>query len=339
MVIAEAGVNHNGDLKLAHQLIDEASNAGADVVKFQSFEPAEVVASAAPTADYQRRSTGQQAQREMLEALVLPAAGMRELADHCREIGVEFLSTAFDVSSLDTLIDIGIRRIKVPSGELDNVPYLARVAALGLPLIISTGMSDWADVDRAVRLTRDAPEVTLMHCVSLYPTPTELANLSVIPSMRERYGLAVGWSDHTTDIEAGVIAVALGSSVIEKHLTLDKQLPGPDHAASANPDEFGAYVAAIRKTEVMLGTSNKRRVEGEDEVALAARRSHHAARDLAAGEVLSTSDTKLLRPATGVPASSSIEGRRLLVPVRVGDPITEELLAPKPSQDGTAEGK
>jgi N,N'-diacetyllegionaminate synthase len=308
IVIAEAGVNHNGDLGLAHRLVDEACNAGADVVKFQSFDPVELVAATAPTADYQRRSTGQQAQREMLDALVLPTSALRELADHCQELGVEFLSTAFDWSSLETLIDIGIRRIKVPSGEIDNEPYLARVATLGLPLVISTGMSDWPDVDRAVALTHGAAEVTLLHCVSLYPTPTELANLSVIPRMRERYGLAVGWSDHTTDIEAGVIAVALGSSVIEKHLTLDKRLPGPDHAASADPDEFGAYVAAIRKTEVMLGTAEKRRVGDEDQVALVARRSHHAARDMAAGEILSPSDTKLLRPATGVPASSKHRG-------------------------------
>ena len=307
-MIAEVGVNHNGDLDLAHRLIEEASDAGADIVKFQSFEPSELVADSAPTADYQRVSTGQGGQREMLKSLVLPREALQELADHCRDLGVEFLSTAFDWTNLEMLIAIGIRRVKVPSGEIDNEPYLVRLAGLGLPLIVSTGMADWADVDRAVLLTRGAPEVTLLHCVSLYPTPSELANLSVIPRMRERYGLAVGWSDHTVDIEAGVIAVALGSSVIEKHLTLDKRLPGPDHAASADPDEFHAYVAAIRKSEVMLGTSEKRRVAGEDEVAFAARRSHHATRDLPAGRVLSSSDTKL--STTRVGGSCLRESRR-----------------------------
>ena len=326
-MIAELGVNHNGDLEMAHRLIDEGAGAGADIVKFQSFEPAELVADSAPTAAYQRRSTGQGGQREMLENLVLPREALQELADHCGDLGVEFLSTAFDWTNLEMLISIGIRRVKVPSGELNNEPYLSRLGSLGLPLIVSTGMADWADVDRAVALTRDAPHVTLLHCVSLYPTPSELANLSVIPRMRERYGLAVGWSDHTIDIEAGVIAVALGSSVIEKHLTLDKRLPGPDHAASADPDEFRAYVAAIRKTEAMLGSAEKQRVPGEDEVAFAARRSHHATRDLRAGEILNLSDTKLLRPASGAPASLKLDGRRLLSAVSAGNPVEERFLA------------
>ena len=189
-------------------------------------------------------------------------------------------------------------------------------------------MSDWAEVDRAVALTHDAPEVTLLHCVSLYPTPTELANLSVIPRMRERYGLAVGWSDHTTDIEAGVIAVALGSSVIEKHLTLDKRCPG--RIIRHPPIQTNSVHMSLRseRPRVMLGTAEKRRVEGEDEVALAARRSHHAARDLAAGEVLRRRTPSSCGQASGVPASSSIEGRRLLVSVCAGDPIEEESLAP-----------
>jgi N-acetylneuraminate synthase/N,N'-diacetyllegionaminate synthase len=328
VVIAEVGVNHNGDLDLAHRLIEVASGAGADIVKFQSFEPAELVAHYAPTADYQRRATDQHGQREMLESLVLPREALQELADHCRDLGVEFLSTAFDWRNLEMLIAIGIRRVKVPSGEIDNEPYISRLASLGLPLIVSTGMANWADVDRAVALTQGAPGLTLLHCVSLYPTPPELANLSVIPRMRERYGVAVGWSDHTTDIEAGVIAVALGASVIEKHLTVDKRLPGPDHAASADPDEFRAYVAAIRKAEVLLGTAEKRRVIGEDEVAFAARRSHHATRDLPAGQVLGPSDSKLLRPASGAPASLRLEGRRLSSAVSAGDPIEERFLAP-----------
>jgi N-acetylneuraminate synthase/N,N'-diacetyllegionaminate synthase len=342
-VIAEAGVNHNGDERLAHRLIDAAADGGADVVKFQSFDPAELVSSSAPKADYQRRTTGRGDQREMLEALVLADEAMGELADHCRDRGVEFLSTAFDWSSLERLISLGIRRIKVPSGEIDNSPYLMRVASIGLPLIISTGMSDWSEVDRAVALTETAPEVTLLHCVSLYPTPSALANMAVIPRMRDRYGLPAGWSDHTTDIEAGVVAVALGASVIEKHLTLDKSLPGPDHAASADPDEFAAYVASIRKAEVLLGVPDKRRVAGEDDVAYVARRSHHAATDLAADHVMSLSDSKLLRPASGMPASVVLEGRRLAAAVRQGDPITEEMLVPVPNgslnpvDDGTTE--
>ena len=338
LVIAEVGVNHNGDVETAHRLIDVAAAAGADVVKFQTFEPSEVVAPSARTAQYQRLATGSSDQLSMLTALTLPAGALRELADHCADVGVEFLSTAFDWSSLEALLAIGMQRIKIPSGELDNGQYLTRASLLGLPLIISTGMSDWADVDRAIALTTAAPAVTLLHCVSLYPTPPSATNLSVIPEMRKRYGVPVGWSDHTLGVNAAVIAVALGCRVIEKHITLDRSMPGPDHSASADPEGFGIYVGAIRESELMMGTPDKRRAPGEDEVAFAARRSHHAATDLEPGHVLRESDTKLVRPASGAPASMDLSGRRLLRSVRAGEPVEVGFLSPATDADSHGVG-
>jgi N-acetylneuraminate synthase/N,N'-diacetyllegionaminate synthase len=331
-VIAEAGVNHNGRPDLAHRLVDEAVAAGANAVKFQTFDADKVVSATGRTADYQRSAAGADSQRVMLRELELPYSSWQELAAHCSERGIEFMSTAFDWDSLELLLTIGLQRIKVPSGEIDNLPFLRRVADLALPLIISTGMSTWEEVDEAIGATRRASDVTLLHCVSRYPAPSDVANLSVIPVMRERYGRPVGWSDHTVGLRSAVVAVALGATVIEKHLTLDKSMPGPDHAASADPLEFQAYVAAIRETELMLGTPEKRRVGGEDEVALVARRSHHASRDLEAGAVLSAEDTELLRPAIGVPASASLVGRRVRLRIRAGEAVEERHLVGHPDE-------
>jgi N-acetylneuraminate synthase/N,N'-diacetyllegionaminate synthase len=189
-------------------------------------------------------------------------------------------------------------------------------------------MSTWEDVDRAVAASRDAAEVSLLHCVSLYPTPPDVTNLSVIPAMRERYRLPVGWSDHTIGVQSAVMAVALGATIIEKHITLDTSLPGPDHTASSDPEQFGALVSAVRLAETMLGTGEKRPSPGEQEVAKAARRSHHATRDLLAGQLLQPTDTELLRPATGAPASWDLVGRTLLSDVRKGDAIDPDLIAP-----------
>ena len=283
LVIAEVGVNHNGDVDLAHQLIEASAAAGADVVKFQTFDPQLVVSTSGRTAEYQLQSTGQRTQQEMLAGLSLPGGAWVDLADHCRQLDIEFLSTAFDWQSLETLLEIGLRRIKIPSGEIDNVRFIARASQLGLPLVISTGMSDWDDVDLAVASSADAPEVTLLHCVSLYPTPPEATNLSVIPAMRDRYHLPTGWSDHTLGVQAAVMAVTLGATIVEKHITLDRSMPGPDHQASSDPEQFADFVSAIRLTETMLGTPDKRPTPDEQEVAMAARRSHHATRDLSAG--------------------------------------------------------
>ncbi len=210
LVIAEVGVNHNGDVDLAHRLIEASAAAGANVVKFQTFDPQLVVSASGRTAEYQLQSTGQRSQQEMLAGLSLPRSAWVDLADHCRQLDVEFLSTAFDWQSLEMLLEIGLRRIKIPSGEIDNVRFIARASDLGLPLVISTGMSDWDDVDLAVASSTNAPEVTLLHCVSLYPTPPEATNLSVIPAMRDRYHLPTGWSDHTLGVQAAVMAVTSG---------------------------------------------------------------------------------------------------------------------------------
>ncbi len=333
LVIAEVGVNHNGDVDLAHRLIDAAATAGADVVKFQTFDPQLVVSATGRTARYQLQSTGQRTQQEMLAALSLPMDAWVDLAEHCRQLEVEFLSTAFDWQSLEMLLQIGLRRIKIPSGEIDNVRFIARASECGLPLVISTGMSDWGDVDLAVAASTSAPDITLLHCVSLYPTPPELTNLAVIPSMRDRYHLPIGWSDHTPGTQAAVIAVALGATVIEKHITLDRSMPGPDHLASSDPEQFATFVSAIRLTESMLGTPDKRPQPGEREVAVAARRSHHATRDLQAGQTLQTSDTQLLRPADGAPAAWDLTGRMLTREVRRGEAIETHFLAPAEVSD------
>lgn len=322
------GVNHNGDVRFAHRLIDVASESGADVVKFQTFDPAAVVSGSGKTADYQRRSTGALDQLSMLRSLTLPLGAWKELADHSTERGIRFLSTAFDWPSLEHLLSLGMTLIKVPSGEIDNLRFIRRAAELGLPLIISTGMANWAEVDLAVENAASAPDITLLHCVSSYPAPPESTNLAVIPVMNKRYGCPIGWSDHTRGDRSAVIAVALGATTVEKHITLDRSLSGPDHAASADPEEFGAYVAAIRQTELMLGTTEKRRTVHEEEIAMVAKRSHHAAHDLAAGMVLEESDTVLLRPALGAPASWDLTGRRLMVAVGQGVAVESRFLEP-----------
>jgi len=328
LIIAEVGVNHNGDPALAHELIDVAGDAGADVVKFQTFRPGSIVSEAAPTASYQRRATGKSSQRAMLDSLVLAESTWAELAAHCAERNVEFLSTAFDMESLELLIGLGIGRIKIPSGEVNNIRFVRSVAAIGLPLLISTGMSTWNDVTWAVEQSAAATDRTLLHCVSLYPTPPELTNLAAMAAMGRRYGLPIGWSDHTLGNQSALMATALGATVIEKHITLDRSLQGPDHAASADPDGFRNYVSAIRLAEAMMGSPEKRPVAGEIEMATAARRSHHATGALHAGDVLTERDTELLRPATGAPASEELSGRRLIVDVSGGDPVRTEFLEP-----------
>jgi N,N'-diacetyllegionaminate synthase len=336
LVIAEVGVNHNGDVEFAHRLIDVSADAGADVVKFQTFDPEQLVSAAGLTADYQLQSTGRSNQRDMLAGLALPSSAWAELADHCRDRAVEFLSTAFDWRSLEALVELGLRRIKIPSGEVDNLRFISAAASIGLPLIVSTGTSAWEDVDRAVASCRTAADVTLLHCVSLYPAPPDTTNLAVIPAMRERYGLPIGWSDHTLGSQSAVMAVALGATVIEKHITLDRSMPGPDHAASASPAEFSEYVAAIRLAELMNGVPDKRVSPAEQRVARAARRSHHAAHDLTAGTQLSEEDSTLLRPGIGAPAWWDITGMTLRVDVPKGAPIEEQWLRPADSHGDRA---
>ena len=323
LVIAEAGVNHDGDVEVARRLIDAAADAGADAVKFQTFLPEALAAPAAPTAAYQRDHDGGDDQRAMLERLALPAAAWADLQAHARERGVVFLSTPFDDASADLLDALDVPAVKVGSGELTNLPFLARLAGFGRPLIVSTGMATMVEVAAAVEAIESAGgagRLALLHCVSTYPAAAADANLDAIRQLREAFGLQAGWSDHTPGIELPIAAVALGAVIVEKHLTLDRTRRGPDHAMSLEPDAFASMVAGIRAIEVALGGHDKAPTAGELEIATVARRSLHWARDLPAGTEIAATDLLALRPGSGIsPAGAAVlTGRRTAHDVRAG---------------------
>jgi N-acetylneuraminate synthase len=302
-VIAEAGVNHNGDVRMATRLVDAAVKAGADAVKFQTFSAGRLTVSTAPLAKYQKggRSRARN-QRQLLEKLELDEAAHRRLKAHCRKRGIGFLSTPFDEASADFLESLGVAAFKVSSGDLTNVLLLEHVAAKGRPVILSTGMASLGEVERAVGLFRKFPRtpLALLHCVSNYPADPADANLLAIPALRAAFGVPVGWSDHTEGTATAIAAVALGASIIEKHITLDRGLPGPDHKASMEPADFRRYVADIRMTERSLGDGEKRPAKSERDTARVARRSLVAARDIRAGETFDRDMIAALRPGTGL---------------------------------------
>jgi N,N'-diacetyllegionaminate synthase len=326
-VIAEAGVNHDGDVAVAHRLIDAAADAGADAVKFQTFVPAALAAASAPTADYQRERAGDDQQAAMLERLRLPDDAWAALQAHAGERGIVFLSTPFDTSSAALLDGLDVPAFKVGSGELTNLPFLAELAAYGRPLLISTGMATMVEVAAAVDTVRAAAtaEIALLHCVSAYPAAVEDANLAAMASMRDAFAVPTGWSDHTPGIELPVAATALGAALIEKHLTLDRSRPGPDHAMSLEPDAFAAMVRAIHDTAAALGDGRKMPTSAEAAIAAVARRSLHWARDLPAGSEVAMTDLVAIRPGTGLsPArSADIVGRRTSRVVRAGVAVAE----------------
>ena len=328
-VIAEAGVNHNGDINRAEAMIGAAAQAGADIVKFQAFSSAELVAQGTATAGYQRSNTGESDQAALLKRLELGAADFRRLGRICRNHCIEFLCTAFDVSMLSGLIDAGMRRIKIPSGELTNTVMLRQVAALHLPVILSTGMGTLEEVGRALAVLQDAGAgaVTILHCTSLYPAPDEAINLRAMVTMRETFGRPVGYSDHSMDDHIAIAAVALGAVMIEKHFTLDRNLPGPDHKASLEPAELAAMIRRIRAVERALGDGIKRPASGEVETAKLVRRSWHAARRLDAGAVLGTGDVVLKRPAHGLAPDVNLVGRTLKIAHEADEPIGIDDLA------------
>jgi N-acetylneuraminate synthase/N,N'-diacetyllegionaminate synthase len=322
-VIAEAGVNHDGDPAVAHRLVEVAADAGADAVKFQTFRPEELVAGDAAAAPYQRRR-GAATQQQMLAALTLPPAVWRELAGHAAERGLVFLSTAFDAASLDLLLGLGVAALKVPSGELDNLRFVRELAGHGLPLLVSTGLGTLAEVAAAVDAAAAAPGLALLHCVTAYPAPVESSNLRAMAAMAERFQVPVGWSDHTLGSVTAVAAVALGASILEKHVTTDHDRPGPDHSASAEPAELAAYVAAVRDAEASLGDGVKRPAAAELENLRFARRSYHAVRDLRPGETVAEDDVALLRPADGLPPAAEVVGRVVARDVAAGQALTAE---------------
>ena len=328
-VIAEGGVNHNGDPALAHRLIEAAAAAGADAVKFQTFDPAALAASGAPTAAYQRRAGAVAAdQRELLARLVLPEAAWAELQARARAVGLVFMSTPFDDGSAELLDRLDVPAFKVGSGELTNTPFITRLARRGRPMLLSTGMADMVEVAAAVDAVRAGGDVplALFHCVSSYPASPRDANLRAIETMRRAFGVPVGWSDHTTGTELALAAVAAGATIVEKHVTLDRTMPGPDHAASLEPSELAAMVAGIRQVEAAMGSGVKVPVEAERNVAAVARRSLHWATTLEAGHVVTAADLVILRPGTGLrPARlDALVGRRTSRRVEGGTAVTTD---------------
>jgi len=331
-IIAEAGVNHNGSPELARKLVLAAKEAGADAVKFQTFKTENLVTRQAEKAAYQKvTSDATESQFEMLKRLEMPDALHYELRDYCNELGIEFMSTPFDEDRADFLKELGVQRFKIPSGEITNFPFLRHVAAKELPMIISTGMSYLEEVAAAIDVIRKAgnPPLTVLHCVSNYPAPPETVNLRAMITMREELGVPTGFSDHTMGIEVSVAAVALGATVIEKHFTMDRTLPGPDHAASLEPQEFAAMVRAIRNVELALGDGVKQPVASEAGTITVIRKGLVAARDIAVGTALTGDDVAIKRPASGLPPSAreSILGRKSRVAIAAGTPLTLELLA------------
>lgn len=330
-VIAEAGVNHNGDMGLARELVDVAAEIGADAVKFQSFSAKRLATATAPKAAYQKRTTGAgESQLEMLQRLELSEAGHRELLSHCEGRGVTFLSSPFDEPSADLLSGLGVPALKVPSGELTNLPFLRHAARTGLPLIVSTGMATLAEVEAAVDAVAEGgdPGLVLLHCVSNYPADPADVNLRAMDTLAAAFGVPVGYSDHTEGAAVSLAAVARGACVIEKHFTLDRSLPGPDHQASLEPDELAALVREIRTVERALGDGRKKPTAAEADTARVARKSLVAARDLAAGAVLASADLAVSRPGTGLaPAMrEAVVGRTLRSALEAGDVVTREVL-------------
>jgi len=305
LIIAEAGVNHNGDICLAERLVDAAAVSGADLVKFQTFSAKRLATLGAPKAEYQSRLTDRtQSQYEMLRQLELTEAMHKHLIAYCSSRGIDFFSTGFDVDSVNYLASLGAERFKIPSGEITNLPYLRHVGGFGKPIILSTGMATLGEIEAALTALEDAGtsrgRITVLHCNTEYPTPMADVNLRAMCSIREAFGVAVGYSDHTAGIEVPVAAVALGATVVEKHLTLDRNSPGPDHKASLEPDEFSAMVRAIRNIEQAMGDGIKRPSSSEAKNKPIARKSLVAASPIRAGELFTPDNVAVKRPGTGI---------------------------------------
>ena len=305
LIIAEAGVNHNGDISLAKQLVDVAAEAGADMVKFQTFNASRQVTRSAKKANYQSQATGStESQYEMLSRLELTEAMHLELIAYCEMRKIGFLSTGFDIESIDLLSNLGQECFKVPSGEITNLPYLRHIGRLGKIIVLSTGMSTLGDIEAAIDVLEHAgtprTKLTVLHCTTEYPTPMAEVNLRAMQSIHAAFGTAVGYSDHTKGIEVAIAAVAMGAIVIEKHFTLDRNLPGPDHQASLEPAELVAMVRAIRNVEVALGDGIKRLTPSEARNKSVVRKSLIATREIKAGEIFSTENITAKRPGTGI---------------------------------------
>lgn len=303
LIIAEAGVNHNGSLELAKKMADVAKQAGADIVKYQTAKPELVISRFAPKAEYQKETTGQaESQLEMVKKIHFGFDAHRELKEYCDSIGIMYLSTPFDMDSIEFLKDMDMPVWKIPSGEITNLPYLERVAKLKKPIIMSTGMSEISEVKDAldVLYKNGATDVTILHCNTEYPTPLEDANVKAMLDLQKNFGTKIGYSDHTLGLEAPLAAVSLGATVIEKHFTLDKNMEGPDHGASMNPEELCALVKAIRNTEKVLGSGVKTVTASEAKNKDVARKSIVAKVEIKKGEVFTEENLTVKRPGNGI---------------------------------------
>jgi len=301
-IIAEAGVNHNGSVELAKKLIDAAKDAGADAVKFQTFKTENVVVKDAQKAEYQKETTGEGSQYEMIKKLELTEEDFRELADYAEKKDIMFLSSPFDKESVDLLYELDVPAFKVGSGEITNFPLLRYIAKKEKPIILSTGMSTLGEIEEALDVIRSegVEDIILLHCVSNYPARIEDVNLRAMGTLKQAFKLPVGFSDHTLGITAPIAAVALGACVIEKHFTLDRNLPGPDHKASLEPDELKEMVKAIREVEKALGNGIKKPTKEEEKIKKVARRSIVAKVDISKGAIITEDMLDVKRPGTGI---------------------------------------
>ena len=307
-IIAEAGVNHNGILDNAIKLIDIAKNAGADAVKFQTFIPELVISRHAKKAEYQKITTGKdESQLDMVRKLYLGIAAHKTMIAHCKKVGIQFLSTPADLTSIDTLNDLGLETIKIPSGEVTNIPYLKKLGKLNKRLILSTGMCYLGEIETAINILINAgtlrENIAILHCNTEYPTPMEDVNLLAMQTIRNAFKLETGYSDHTLGIEIPIAAVALGATIIEKHFTLDKNMEGPDHRASLEPMELKMMVDAIRNIEKAMGDGIKKPSLSESKNIDIARKSIHLIKDLPKGHTLTEEDIIMKRPGDGITSS------------------------------------
>lgn len=330
LIIAEAGVNHNGNIALAKELIDVAAKAGVDYVKFQTFQADKLVKRDAKKADYQlaNYNDGTDSQHDMLKKLELDANMHKELIDHCTQKGIKFLSTPFDEDSITLLQSFGVTIGKIPSGEITNLPYLRKMAKAFPEIILSTGMSTMQEVKAAIEALIAAgtkkEDITVLHCNTEYPTPMADVNLKAMMMMKNEFGIPTGYSDHTLGIEVPIAAVALGAVVIEKHFTLDKSMEGPDHKASLEPDELVAMVSAIRNVELAIsGSGYKEPSQSEKKNIDVARKSLYAAIDAKVGHILSENDLVILRPGNGISPMEidNIVGKQLTKDIKAGQQL------------------
>lgn len=305
LIIAEAGVNHNGDLEIAKKLIDIASDSGADIIKFQTFITEKCITHYAPKAEYQKQFTDkEESQFDMIKKLELNASAHKILIEHCKKRNITFLSTPFDFDSIDLLQELQVEIFKIPSGEIVNLPYLRKIGKLNKKIILSTGMSTLGEIEKAIQILTEngtsRDKITILHCNTEYPTPMEDVNLKAMITIKEAFKLPVGYSDHTLGINIPIAAAAMGACVIEKHITLDKNLDGPDHAASLDPKELKTMVKAIREIEKALGNGIKEPSNSEKKNKLLARKSIVAARSIKKGEKISETDLAIKRPGNGI---------------------------------------